>query len=135
IVKFVVIAIAFAVVITWVFNNTKGSLLMAILVHASIDTFTMPMAAVLSPSEMATSILVWFWSVGAGGRRFDSRPPGLPTLPTRRKTRSGCDPNLRKFRHALTRSLAEKAWLPRTARRNYAAKVTPLKRELVIGCL
>jgi|SRR5882724_964522 len=60
IVKFVVIAIAFAIVITWVFNNTRGSLLMAILVHASIDTFTMPMAALFSPSEMANSILVSF---------------------------------------------------------------------------
>src|SRR5215831_14113209 len=58
IVKFVVIAIAFAVVITWVFNNTKGSVLMAILVHASIDTFKMPMATLFSPSAMATSILV-----------------------------------------------------------------------------
>jgi membrane protease YdiL (CAAX protease family) len=60
IVKFVVIAIAFGIVITWVFNNTKGSVLMAILVHASIDTFSMPMGARFSPSEMATSILVSF---------------------------------------------------------------------------
>jgi len=58
IVKFVVIAIAFAVVITWVFNNTKGSVLMAVLVHASIDTLKMPMATLFSPSAMATSILV-----------------------------------------------------------------------------
>jgi membrane protease YdiL (CAAX protease family) len=60
IVKFVVIAIAFAIVITWVFNNTKGSVLMAILVHASIDTFSMPMGALFCPSEMATSILLSF---------------------------------------------------------------------------
>jgi len=60
IVKFVFIAIAFAIVITWVFNNTRGSLLMPILVHASIDTFTMPMAGLFSPSDMANSILVSF---------------------------------------------------------------------------
>jgi membrane protease YdiL (CAAX protease family) len=60
IVKFVVIAIAFAIVITWVFNNTRGSLLMAILVHASIDTFTMPMGTLFPPFEMANSILVSF---------------------------------------------------------------------------
>jgi uncharacterized protein len=42
IVKFVLIAIAFAIVTTWVFNNTKGSVFMAILVHASIDTFSIP---------------------------------------------------------------------------------------------
>jgi uncharacterized protein len=60
IVKFVVIAIAFAIVITWVFNNTKGSVLMAILVHASIDTFSMPMGTLFAPSQMANSILVSF---------------------------------------------------------------------------
>jgi uncharacterized protein len=60
ILKFVVIAIAFAIVITWVFNNSRGSVLMAILVHASIDTFTMPMTTLFSPSEMANSILVSF---------------------------------------------------------------------------
>jgi len=60
ILKFVVIAIAFAIVITWVFNNTRGSVLMAILVHASIDTFTMPMTTLFSPSEMANIILVNF---------------------------------------------------------------------------
>ena len=60
ILKFVVIAIAFAIVITWVFNNTRGSVLMAILVHASIDTFTMPMTTLFSPSEMANMILVSF---------------------------------------------------------------------------
>jgi membrane protease YdiL (CAAX protease family) len=60
ILKFVVIAIAFAIVITWVFNNTRGSVLMAILVHASIDTFTMPMTTLFSPSEMANIILVSF---------------------------------------------------------------------------
>jgi uncharacterized protein len=36
-VMFVIAAIAFAIVMTWVFNNTKGSLLMAVLVHASFD--------------------------------------------------------------------------------------------------
>jgi uncharacterized protein len=34
---FVLLAIAMAVIFTWVFNNTKGSLLIAILLHASID--------------------------------------------------------------------------------------------------
>jgi len=60
IVKFVVIAIAFAIVITWIFNNTKGSVFMAILVHASIDTFSIPMGALFSPSHVANSILLSF---------------------------------------------------------------------------
>ncbi len=32
-------ATVFTVVMTWVFNNTKGSLFMAVLVHTSFDTF------------------------------------------------------------------------------------------------
>jgi membrane protease YdiL (CAAX protease family) len=39
IVLFVIAAIAFAIVMTWVFNNTQGSLLIAVLVHASFDMF------------------------------------------------------------------------------------------------
>ena len=60
IVKFVVVAITFAIVTTWVFNNTKGSVFMAILVHASIDTFSLPMGVLFSPSEVANSLLVSF---------------------------------------------------------------------------
>jgi hypothetical protein len=60
IVKFVLVAIAFAIVTTWVFNNTKGSVLMAILVHASIDTFSLPMGVLFSPSDVANGILVSF---------------------------------------------------------------------------
>ena len=37
IVLFVIAAIPLTIVMTWVFNNTKGSVLMAILVHASFD--------------------------------------------------------------------------------------------------
>ena len=38
IVMFVIAAIAFTIVMTWVFNNTRGSLFMAVLVHTSFDT-------------------------------------------------------------------------------------------------
>jgi membrane protease YdiL (CAAX protease family) len=60
IVKFVVIAVAFAIVITWVFNNTKGSVFMVVLVHASIDAFSVPLGVLFSPSEVANGILVSF---------------------------------------------------------------------------
>jgi membrane protease YdiL (CAAX protease family) len=60
IVKFGGFAIAVAVVITWVFNNTKGSVFMAILVHASIDTFGTPLLALFSPSQIANSFLLSF---------------------------------------------------------------------------
>jgi membrane protease YdiL (CAAX protease family) len=60
IVKFVLIAISFAIVTTWVFNNTKGSVFMAILVHASIDTFSIPVGGLGSPSAVGNSILLSF---------------------------------------------------------------------------
>ena len=60
IVKFVVIAIAFAIVTTWVFNNTKGSVFLAILVHTSIDAFSIPMGELFSPSDVANSLLLSF---------------------------------------------------------------------------
>jgi membrane protease YdiL (CAAX protease family) len=60
IVKFVFIAVAFAIVTTWVFNNTNGSVLLAVLVHASIDAFSIPMGVLFSPSEVANGILLSF---------------------------------------------------------------------------
>jgi hypothetical protein len=39
IVMFVIAAIAFTIVMTWVFNNTKGSVFMAVLVHATFDLY------------------------------------------------------------------------------------------------
>jgi membrane protease YdiL (CAAX protease family) len=60
IVKFVIIAISFAIVITWVFNNTNGSVFIAILVHASIDDFSGLLGVPFSPSDMANIILASF---------------------------------------------------------------------------
>jgi uncharacterized protein len=60
IVKFVLIAISFAIVITWVFNNTRGSVFIAILVHASIDDFGGLLSVPFSPSDTANIILVSF---------------------------------------------------------------------------
>jgi membrane protease YdiL (CAAX protease family) len=37
---FTVAVVPIAIILTWVFNNTKGSLLLAILAHASINTFS-----------------------------------------------------------------------------------------------
>jgi uncharacterized protein len=48
IVKFCIFAIAATIILTWVFNNTKGSVLMAILVHASIDAPFLPFSVLLS---------------------------------------------------------------------------------------
>ncbi len=60
IVKFCIFAIASTIVVTWVFNNTKGSVLMAILVHASIDAPFLPYSVLLGPSEVMNSLLLGF---------------------------------------------------------------------------
>ena len=43
--EFILAAISLAIVITWVFNHTRGSLLMTILVHATVDAFGSAAAA------------------------------------------------------------------------------------------
>jgi uncharacterized protein len=60
IVKFCIFAIASAIVFTWVFNNTKGSVLMAVLVHATIDAPFLPYSVLLGPSEVINSLLLGF---------------------------------------------------------------------------
>jgi uncharacterized protein len=94
IVKFVLIAIAFAIVTTWVFNNTKGSVFMAILVHASIDTFSIPVGGLGSPSAVGNSILLSFGVLALvlvvstrgrlGYERYRQEEPYLATAPTQR---------------------------------------------------
>ena len=60
IVKFVLFAIAATIIMTWVFNNTKGSVLMAILVHASINAPFLPFSVLLGPAEAMNSMLLGF---------------------------------------------------------------------------
>jgi membrane protease YdiL (CAAX protease family) len=79
---FVVITVAFAIVITWVFNNTRASLLLAISVHASIDTFGGTLAAIF-PAKAVTSAFPYMIGFGGGGcraHRPDEGPPGLRTV-------------------------------------------------------
>ena len=59
--KFVIFAIAIAIVIMWVFNNTKGSLRMAMLMHAYIiDTVSVPLRLLFAPAEVSNSLLLSF---------------------------------------------------------------------------
>jgi hypothetical protein len=59
--KFVIFAMAVAIVITWVFDNTKGNLRMAMLMHAYIiDTFSVPLRLLFAPVEVSNSLLLSF---------------------------------------------------------------------------
>jgi hypothetical protein len=52
---FTLTALTFTIVITWVFNNTRASLLLAILSHASIDAFTFPLGAMFPAKVLASA--------------------------------------------------------------------------------
>ena len=54
--SFTLTAITFTIVITWVFNNTRASVLLAILVHSSIDTFPIPLAAIFPAWAIASAL-------------------------------------------------------------------------------
>jgi uncharacterized protein len=53
---FTITVITFTIVITWVFNNTQASVLLAILVHSSIDTCTIPLAAIFPAWAIASAL-------------------------------------------------------------------------------
>jgi membrane protease YdiL (CAAX protease family) len=53
IVLYVIAATAFTIIMTWVFNNTKGSLLIAILLHAAVNTSFATLIA-LFPTPLVT---------------------------------------------------------------------------------
>lgn len=55
IILFTLVTLTFTFVITWVFNNTRASILIAILVHASIDTFSETLGAIFPPKAVASA--------------------------------------------------------------------------------
>jgi uncharacterized protein len=63
IILFTLGAITFTIGITWVFNNTRASVLLAILVHASIDTFSGTLA-VIFPAKAVASPFPYLISFG-----------------------------------------------------------------------
>jgi membrane protease YdiL (CAAX protease family) len=61
---FTITAITFTIVITWVFNNTRASLLLTVLVHASIDTFDSTLGAIF-PARAVASAFSYMIGFGA----------------------------------------------------------------------
>jgi membrane protease YdiL (CAAX protease family) len=58
---FVIWTIALAINITWVFNNTRGSLLLAMLLHASINTAPFVLLPTLFPSPSVSTLFGLSW--------------------------------------------------------------------------
>jgi membrane protease YdiL (CAAX protease family) len=63
IILFTISDIALTILITWVFNNTRASVLLAILVHASLDTFGGTLAAIF-PAKASASQFPYLISFG-----------------------------------------------------------------------
>jgi uncharacterized protein len=63
---FTLTAITFTIVTTWVFNNTRASVLVAILVHTSIDAFTVPLGEIF-PARAVSSALPFIIGFGVVG--------------------------------------------------------------------
>jgi uncharacterized protein len=63
---FTLTAITFTIVITWVFNNTRASVLVAILVHTSIDAITVPLGEIF-PARAVLSALPFIIGFGVVG--------------------------------------------------------------------
>jgi membrane protease YdiL (CAAX protease family) len=58
---FVIWTIALAITITWVFNNTRGSLLLAMLLHASINVAFFVLPLTLFPSSSLSTLFGLSW--------------------------------------------------------------------------
>lgn len=61
------VTVAFTIILTWVFNNAKGSILIAVLLHVSINTSSAWMSALIPnyPQEAAGKIVMVIYFVAA----------------------------------------------------------------------
>jgi len=85
--EFLVGTTAMAVIFTWVFNNTRGSLLLAILLHASLDTAAPSFASLLIFSTLYAVFAVMALIIIVATRGYLCydrylRETGLPALVT-----------------------------------------------------
>jgi membrane protease YdiL (CAAX protease family) len=60
---FLLLVMAIAIIMTWVFNHTKGSIFIAVLLHASINTFSLIVALFSAPIVTNTDLSV---AIGLG---------------------------------------------------------------------
>ena len=70
---FVLVAVAFSVVLSWVFNNTRGGLLIVVLVHTSIDAFSTTMGTVFPAAHQRLADDHRLRRRGRGADRRDPR--------------------------------------------------------------
>jgi membrane protease YdiL (CAAX protease family) len=98
VVVFVLATTCFAIMYTWVFNNTKGSVLMAILIHATFNASATGILAPLFPAPILNDygllpilggfgvfavVLVALTRGRLGYQHYRQEEPNLATAPTR----------------------------------------------------
>ena len=97
IVMFVIASIALTIVLTWVFNNTKGSVFIAVLVHATFDLYLAILnglfrAPLVNDYGSNVPVLIGFGALAVvvvtltrgrlGYQRYCKEVPDLATAPT-----------------------------------------------------
>ena len=55
---FLVSAFALAIIITWVFNHTRGSLLLVMMVHAATDSFALPLSSLFPQADIMNHLVL-----------------------------------------------------------------------------
>jgi uncharacterized protein len=88
IILFILAAVAFSIIFSWVFNNTRASLLIAVLLHTSIDTFDGTMGGVYPaaassawPMIIGFGVLAVVLVVVTRGRLSYERLQDAPSVP------------------------------------------------------
>ncbi|MDR4945451.1 CPBP family intramembrane glutamic endopeptidase [Neobacillus cucumis] len=62
---FIIMCIAISIIFTWVFNHTQGSLFISILLHTSINAFSIIQSHLSGPNLTSTDLpfLIGFWGL------------------------------------------------------------------------
>jgi membrane protease YdiL (CAAX protease family) len=64
--EFLLSVFAIAIIITWVFNHTRGSLLLVMMVHAATDSFAPPLSSLFPQADIMNNlIMIGLFSFGS----------------------------------------------------------------------
>ena len=101
---------------TWIFNNTKGSVLMAILAQASMDTFPNAILWPLFPAATKLTdygflygylgLIIGFGVSSIVADLFDAWPAALPTLPIKKRELTAASALIPRTRFPVMPSLS-----------------------------
>ena len=88
---FLLMVIALAIIFTWVFNHTRGSIFIATLLHASIDTpqlVWIPLFLAVGDDQPEPGRPHRLWGASTADCHPDTRSAGLPAKPGQQRQRA-----------------------------------------------